>query len=60
MSESFDRLTALIDAKRYLAEIKTTAGLPHPHTLPLFDSGAADSFRSHVMPFVAGESLRNR
>ena len=37
-------LAAVIGAERFLAEIKTTANLQHPHILPLFDSGAADSF----------------
>ncbi len=43
-----------------LSEIKTTANLQHPHILPLFDSGAADSFLFYVMPFIEGESLRDR
>ncbi|MEJ2206624.1 MAG: protein kinase [Gemmatimonadota bacterium] len=37
-------LAAVIGAERFLAEIKTTANLQHPHILPLFDSGEADSF----------------
>src|SRR4029077_1705740 len=53
-------LSAVIGADRFLAEIKLTANLQHPHILPLFDSGAADSFLFYVMPFVAGETLRNR
>ncbi|MGH7512807.1 MAG: protein kinase domain-containing protein [Gemmatimonadales bacterium] len=53
-------LAAVIGAERFLAEIKTTANLQHPHILPLFDSGAADSFLFYVMPFVEGESLRGR
>jgi serine/threonine-protein kinase len=53
-------LAAVIGAERFLAEIKTTAHLQHPHILPLFDSGAADSFLFYVMPYVEGESLRNR
>jgi eukaryotic-like serine/threonine-protein kinase len=53
-------LAAVIGAERFLTEIKTTAHLQHPHILPLFDSGAADSFLFYVMPFVAGESLRDR
>ena len=32
-------LAAVVGAKRFLAEIKTTANLQHPHILPLFDSG---------------------
>jgi serine/threonine-protein kinase len=53
-------LAAVIGAERFLAEIKLTANLQHPHILPLFDSGAADSFLYYVMPFVAGETLRAR
>ncbi|HJS47868.1 MAG TPA: serine/threonine-protein kinase, partial [Gemmatimonadales bacterium] len=53
-------LAAVIGAERFLAEIKTTANLQHPHILPLFDSGAADSFLYYVMPYVEGESLRDR
>jgi serine/threonine-protein kinase len=53
-------LAAVIGAERFLAEIKLTANLQHPHILPLFDSGEADSFLYYVMPFIEGESLRDR
>ena len=53
-------LAAAIGAERFLSEIKTTAHLQHPHILPLFDSGSADGFLFYVMPFVEGESLRDR
>ncbi|MEP7326919.1 MAG: serine/threonine-protein kinase [Gemmatimonadota bacterium] len=53
-------LAAVIGAERFLAEIKTTANLQHPHILPLFDSGAADGFLYYVMPYIEGESLRDR
>ncbi len=53
-------LAAVIGAERFLTEIKTTANLQHPHILPLHDSGQADSFLFYVMPFVEGESLRDR
>jgi len=53
-------LAAVIGAERFLAEIKTTANLQHPHILSLFDSGEADSFLFYVMPFIEGESLRDR
>ena len=53
-------LAAVVGAERFLAEIKTTANLQHPHILPLFDSGEADSFLFYVMPYVEGESLRER
>ena len=47
-------LAAVIGAERFLAEIKTTAALQHPHILPLHDSGAADSFLFYVMPMGNG------
>ncbi|MEE8362052.1 MAG: protein kinase, partial [Gemmatimonadales bacterium] len=53
-------LAAVIGAERFLAEIKTTANLQHPHILPLHDSGEADGFLFYVMPYVEGESLRDR
>ena len=53
-------LAAVIGADRFLSEIRTTANLQHPHILPLFDSGAADGFLFYVMPFIEGESLRDR
>ena len=53
-------LAAVVGAERFLAEIKTTAHLQHPHVLPLFDSGEADGFLFYLMPFIDGESLRDR
>jgi formylglycine-generating enzyme required for sulfatase activity/tRNA A-37 threonylcarbamoyl transferase component Bud32 len=53
-------LAAVLGGERFLGEIKTTANLRHPHILPLFDSGEADGFLYYVMPFVQGESLRER
>lgn len=53
-------LAAVIGADRFLAEIKTTANLQHPHILPLHDSGTVDGTVFYVMPFVEGESLRDR
>ena len=53
-------LAAVVGAERFLAEIKTTASLQHPHILPLYDSGEADSFLFYVMPYVEGETLRER
>ena len=51
-------LAAVLGAERFLAEIKTTANLQHPHILPLLDSGSADGQLFYVMPFVEGETLR--
>jgi Tol biopolymer transport system component len=53
-------LAAVIGAERFLAEIKTTANLQHPHILSLFDSGTVDGTVFYVMPFVDGESLRDK
>jgi eukaryotic-like serine/threonine-protein kinase len=53
-------LGAALGGERFLAEIRTTARLQHPHILPLLDSGSADGLLFYVMPFVPGESLRDR
>jgi serine/threonine-protein kinase len=53
-------LGAALGAERFLAEIKVTARLQHPHILPLLDSGAADGLLFYVMPYIAGETLRAR
>ena len=53
-------LAATLGADRFLQEIELTANLQHPHILPLFDSGQADSFLYYVMPYVEGESLREK
>jgi len=61
-------LAAVLGAERFLVEIKTTASLQHPHILPLFDSGTAaspdrtegTSFLYYVMPFIPGETIREK
>jgi eukaryotic-like serine/threonine-protein kinase len=53
-------LAAVIGGERFLSEIKTTANLQHPHILALFDSGETHGFVYYVMPYVEGESLRDR
>ena len=53
-------LAASIGPDRFLREIKLAARLNHPHILPLHDSGEADGFLFYVMPYVEGESLRER
>jgi eukaryotic-like serine/threonine-protein kinase len=53
-------LSAILGGERFLHEIRTTANLQHPHILPLHDSGEADGIVYYVMPFVQGESLRDR
>src|SRR3970282_1191507 len=45
---------------RFLREIQIAARLQHPHIVPLYDSGQADDFLYYVMPFIEGESLRQR
>src|SRR5437868_15160349 len=65
-----DRLVALkvlrpeiavaLGAERFLREIQTAAKLSHPGILPLYDSGEADGLLFFTMPFIDGESLRNR
>jgi Tol biopolymer transport system component/tRNA A-37 threonylcarbamoyl transferase component Bud32 len=53
-------LTASLGTERFLAEIRTTARLQHPHLLPLLDSGEVGGQLFYVMPYVSGESLRAR
>jgi serine/threonine protein kinase len=53
-------LAAVIGAARFLQEIKVTARLQHPHILSLIDSGTAAGLPYYVMPFMAGDSLRER
>jgi serine/threonine-protein kinase len=53
-------LTAALAAERFLREIGTSARLTHPHILPLLDSGEAGELLYYVMPYVPGESLRDR
>jgi serine/threonine protein kinase len=50
-------LAAVIGAERFLAEIKTTANLQHPHILSLFDPGTVDGTVFYVMPFVTGKLM---
>jgi tetratricopeptide (TPR) repeat protein len=53
-------LAATVGPDRFLREIRTTARLDHPHILPVFDSGEAASLLWYTMPYVEGESLRDR
>jgi eukaryotic-like serine/threonine-protein kinase len=53
-------LAAAIGPERFLREIEIAARLQHPHILPLHDSGVAEGLLYYVMPFVEGESLRDR
>lgn len=53
-------VSAELASDRFLREIRTTAGLQHPHIVPLLDSGEADGLLYYVMPLIEGESLRDR
>ncbi len=53
-------LAAVLGADRFVQEIKTTASLQHPHILPLHDSGEVDGFLYYVMPYIEGETLRDK
>lgn len=53
-------LAEAVGTERFLREVQITAGLAHPHILPLLDSGAADGQLFYVMPFIEGETLRAR
>jgi protein kinase-like protein len=53
-------LAATVGPQRFLQEIQIAARLTHPHILPLHDSGQADGFLYYVMPYVEGESLRDK
>jgi serine/threonine-protein kinase len=53
-------LGAAVGTERFLREVETAAGLQHPHILPVFDSGEAGGLLWYAMPYVEGESLRER
>ena len=53
-------LAASMGSARFLREIEIAARLQHPNILPLLDSGDADGFLYYVMPYVTGQSLRER
>jgi eukaryotic-like serine/threonine-protein kinase len=53
-------LAAVLGAARFLEEIRITAGLDHPHILHLIDSGESNGFLWYVLPYIRGESLRER
>jgi serine/threonine-protein kinase len=53
-------IAATLGSARFLREIRTAARLQHPHIMPLHDSGDANGILYYVMPFVEGESLRDR
>jgi len=53
-------LASSIGPERFLREIEIAARLQHPNVLPVYDSGQADGILYYIMPFVEGESLRDR
>jgi len=53
-------LAEAVGAARFLQEIQIAARLHHPHILPLYDSDEAQGFLYYVMPYIEGESLRER
>ena len=53
-------LSHALGAQRFVREIKLTASLQHPHILPLHDSGVVDDQLFYVMPYVEGDSMRQR
>ncbi len=53
-------IASSLAAERFIREIRVTSNLSHPHILPLFDSGEKQGFLYYVMPYVAGETLRQR
>ena len=53
-------IASAVGPERFLREIEVAAQLSHPHIVPLYDSGNADGSLFYVMPYIQGESLRNR
>jgi len=53
-------LAASMGAERFEREIEVAARLTHPHILGVLDSGEAGGFFYYVMPYVEGETLRDR
>jgi serine/threonine-protein kinase len=53
-------LAISLGTDRFLREIQIAARLQHSHIVPLYDSGRAGDFLFYVMPYIEGESLRQR
>jgi serine/threonine-protein kinase len=53
-------VAAVVGSQRFAREIEIASNLTHPHVLPLFESGEADGLLFYVMPYMEGESLRQR
>src|SRR5256712_2145355 len=54
------QLAATMGTERFLPQIEVAARLQHPTILPLLDSGDSDGFLYYVMPFIEGQTLRDR
>src|SRR5512133_407374 len=55
-----DELAATVGAERFIREVRLAARLSHPHILPVYESGEGEGLLFYFMPFVEGESLRDR
>jgi len=53
-------LAATLGAERFLREVEIAGQLSHPHILPMYDSGESEGLLYYVMPFVPGETLREK
>src|SRR5215212_178296 len=53
-------VSMVLGADRFLREIQIAAALQHPHIMPIYDSGAVNGLPFYVMPYIEGESLRER
>ena len=53
-------LAATLGAERFLREVEIAGQLSHPHILPMYDSGESDGLLYYVMPYVPGETLREK
>ncbi len=53
-------VASVLGTERFLREIEIETSLQHPHLLPIFDSGSANGILYYVMPFMDGESVRDR
>ena len=53
-------ITALVGSERFLREVDFASKLSHPHILPIFAAGEADGLLYYVMPYVEGDTLRDR
>ena len=53
-------LASSVAADRFLREMSIAARLAHPHILPLLDSGDANGILYYAMPYIEGETLRQR